>query len=111
MTKRTSLPSLSLIISASFLMCACVSPPEQPSVEQPPPPDAVQPQATLTDMDKPEPALKLPPPSPSDVRNAIERVYKNAVLVDSSRFVVGDFNGDGVQDIAVAVKPAEGMLA
>jgi hypothetical protein len=37
-------------------------------------------------------------------------MYKNAVIIDTSRFIVGDFNGDGMQDVAVVVKPAEGML-
>jgi hypothetical protein len=37
-------------------------------------------------------------------------LYKNAVLIDSSRYCIGDFNGDGIQDIAVVVRPADGSL-
>jgi hypothetical protein len=37
-------------------------------------------------------------------------MYKNAVLIDANRFCVGDFNGDGLQDVAVVVRPAEGSL-
>ena len=112
MNNRNSLLSFNLIISVSVLMCACVRPPEQPRVEQPSAPEAVPPQATATSENEDrEKALKLPPPSASDVRNAITRMYKNAVIVDASRFMAGDFNGDGDQDVAVVVMPAEGMIA
>jgi hypothetical protein len=43
----------------------------------------------------------------------LERIYKLAVVFDESRpdsFVVGDFNGDGSGDLAVAVKPSPGRL-
>src|ERR1041384_752448 len=105
---RISLFSFSLIASVMTLVCACATPPEQPRVEQPPPAEAAQPQATATE--KEEPAIKLPPHSATDVRNAITRLYKNAVLIDSSRYCIGDFNGDGIQDIAVVVRPADGSL-
>ena len=54
-----------------------------------------------------------PPQSTSELEAVTARIYKEAVTVDSSRndnFVVGDFNGDGSQDIAVVVKPGKGML-
>ena len=54
-----------------------------------------------------------PPQSISELQGVVARIYKEAVTVDSSRddhFVVGDFNGDGSQDIAVVVKPGKGML-
>lgn len=111
MSNGISLLLFNVVISVSVLTCSCVNPPEQPRVEQPPSPEAVQPQATASDKVTPETALKLPPPSAADVRNAIIRMYKDAVIVDTSRFIVGDFNGDGMQDVAVVVKPAEGMLA
>ena len=40
-------------------------------------------------------------------------MYKDVVSLDASRtpsFVAGDFNGDGSQDIAIAVKPAKDKL-
>ena len=54
-----------------------------------------------------------PPQSTSELQGVTARIYKDAVIVDNSRhdnFVVGDFNGDGSQDIAVVVKPGKGML-
>jgi hypothetical protein len=106
---RTKL--FSLIFLVAVIVCGCVKPPEQPRAEQPAPPEAVQPPAPAAEEPKPEPALKLTPPAPGEVRNAIARTYQNAVIVDTGRFFVGDFNGDGFQDVAVVVKPAEGMLA
>jgi len=105
---RNTLP-LSLMLLLVVLSCGCVKPPEQPRAEQPAPPEAVQPPAA--EEPKPEPTLRLPPPSQGEVRSAIARIYKDAVIVDTARFIVGDFNGDGWQDLAVVVKPVEGMLA
>lgn len=98
----------SLVFLMIVISCGCVRPPEQSRAEQPASPDAVQPPAA--EEPKPEPTLKIPPPASSEVRNAIARIYKNAVIVDTTRFITGDFNGDGFQDIAAVVSPAEGML-
>jgi len=54
------------------------------------------------------------PPSQAEAEAALERVYKRALSIDKAHReppVVGDFNGDGSQDIAVAARPAEGTLA
>jgi hypothetical protein len=54
-----------------------------------------------------------PPQSTSELQAVTARIYKDAVTVDTGRkdnFVVGDFNGDASQDIAVVVKPGRGML-
>lgn len=54
------------------------------------------------------------PPAPAEAEAALVRVYKRAVLIDKGHGeppLVGDFNGDGSEDVAVAARPAEGMLA
>jgi hypothetical protein len=52
-------------------------------------------------------------PSPAEVQGALARIYHDAVILQAGRgtpFVVGDFNGDASQDIAVVVTPARGKL-
>jgi len=47
-------------------------------------------------------------PTDTQLRAAIERTYADAVVVDNTRstqFIVGDFNGDNSEDIAIVVKP------
>jgi len=54
-----------------------------------------------------------PPQATSELQVVTARIYKDTVTVDNSRndnFVIGDFNGDGSQDIVVVVKPGKGML-
>jgi hypothetical protein len=60
---------------------------------------------------KPGPAAA---PSLSDVEAAVQRVFKGAVVVDpdyKSSFLVGDFNGDTSQDLAVVLKPVPEKIA
>src|SRR5690349_12968510 len=50
----------------------------------------------------------------TDVEAAVQRVFKGAAIVDpdyKSSFLVGDFNGDASQDLAVIVKPAPDKVA
>ena len=62
-----------------------------------------------------EPAFKPEPrPTDAEVREAIIRNYEDAAVIDNSRptsFVVGDFNGDNSEDIAIVVKPGKGKLS
>jgi len=56
----------------------------------------------------PTPVKELAPPKPEEVNDAVVRVFKKAATVDSNytpAVLVGDFNGDGSQDIAIAIKP------
>src|SRR5262249_50460125 len=70
-----------------------------------------QPVETATPVaDKP---ASLPPPKPDEVKKAVTRVFQQVATLDvahSPSFVVGDFNGDGSEDLAVSVTPNEGML-
>lgn len=49
-----------------------------------------------------------PPPTEAELRAVIKRNYEDVVTIDDSRptpFMIGDFNGDSSEDIAVVVKP------
>lgn len=107
------------ILASSWLVVAigvaalsgCARPPAQPNLEQPPPP---QTSAATTPPPQPTEMSALPPPKAEEVQIAVKRIFKDAVVIDPSRkpsFLVGDFNGDLSQDIAIVVKPAEGMLS
>ncbi|HEX7317389.1 MAG TPA: hypothetical protein VF297_26050 [Pyrinomonadaceae bacterium] len=117
MSSRNFAPALILCMAAACALAAgCKSSeprqqaavPEAPASAEAPPPAA----ASAT----PEAAAKareLPPPDAAEVRGAVERVFKGAVTIGPARdsyFVVGDFNGDDSQDLAVAVSPAPGRL-
>ncbi len=111
-SKKTDAMILGVALAAaSAILTGCVKPPpEQPRVEQPTTPEALLPPAPPSVPETANPARKLPPPTEAEVRAAIARVYKDVVVVEQGRFVVGDFNGDGSQDVAVVVAPAMGML-
>ena len=112
-----------LIASIACWLCACAKPPEETKavraeqpVESTPTPTAAanqvaQPVETATPVaDKP---ASLPPPKPDEVKKAVTRVFQQVATLDvahSPSFVVGDFNGDGSEDLAVSVTPNEGML-
>jgi len=58
---------------------------------------------------QPEPA-----PTTTELRAAIQRTYADALTVDSANstpFIVGDFNGDNSEDIAIVVKPRREKLS
>jgi hypothetical protein len=62
---------------------------------------------------EPSDKLKLPAPKFAEVQAALKRIYQEAVIINTKHrpsYLVGDFNGDGWQDLAVVVKPAESML-
>lgn len=92
---------------AACLALAC-SPPRRPAYEEPPLP---QPSAP---SEAPQPrVLELPPPRPDEVIGVVKRVFGRAAVGSSggrARVLVGDFNGDLSQDIAVVVRPAPGQL-
>lgn len=54
----------------------------------------------------------LPAPTLTEVGEAVTRVFQKVAAGTDSKtgFVVGDFNGDGAEDLAVIVRPAEGKL-
>ncbi len=59
----------------------------------------------------PLPAV-LPPPTASEVEDGLRRVFGGTVRPAGARhFLVGDFNGDGAEDVAVPVSPRPDRLA
>jgi hypothetical protein len=61
----------------------------------------------------PEPLPKLPPPTMAEVESAMHRVFGDDLVWEHGTnpvFVVGDFNGDGFEDVAVIAHPAPGKL-
>jgi hypothetical protein len=115
MSSRTFAPALTFCIAFTCaLSAACGSSPRRQALaaEAPPPAESAAPEANATPA-TPEAAkaLKLSPPDDAEVRGAVERIFKGAVTINpDSSFVVGDFNGDDSQDLAVAVNPAPGRL-
>ena len=122
MLKKRMLVAFSyvLMFAAAALIFGCAKPEEttpeasvSPQKAEAQPQQAPQSQLQQTSQTKPAEAPKLPQPKIADVHEAIKRVFQKAVSLDEKHnpsFFVGDFNGDGSQDLAVIVKPAEGML-
>lgn len=112
--KRASRESLGVlvIVSASVILAGCAKPSApQPIAEEAAVPPASQP---VSQPSQPAEFPELPPPKLEDVQQAVNRIFKTAVLIDQDRspaFLVGDFNGDLSQDLAVILKPVEGELS
>lgn len=104
-----------LLLAATFGPTACTESAQRPTAAdrsttptpQTPPTAAATPAPTEPD------ARPTAAPPLADVQGALARVYHDAVILQASRgtpFIVGDFNGDNSQDIAVVVAPAKGKL-
>ena len=107
-----------IVIIGSVVLAGCAKQASAPisqsvpqKVEEPIP--APEPPQNAEKLDAKEMA-KLPPPKPAEIEDATNRVFKSAALLDTSHapyFLVGDFNGDNSQDIAVVLKPAADKLS
>jgi hypothetical protein len=88
---------LSVLLSL-LLVTACQQQNTTPTVRQSPP------QAAVTETLR----QTAPPPTKAELRAVIKKNYEDVVTIDDSRptpFMIGDFNGDNSEDIAVVVKP------
>jgi len=100
------------VVLAAMLSACAHPPPPQPET----PPKAAESQSiTPLPPSPPPPAspASLPAPTPAEVRAAVARIYKDTVKMNAAvapGFVVGDFNGDQAQDIAVIVEPVKEKL-
>lgn len=107
-----------LIIAAAFisLACAAANQPAKGDSTAPATPTPESAQAAPEANSSQEAAKKAgvsATPKLAEVQEAVKRVCQDSVTIDTSRsepFIVGDFNGDGSQDLAVIVKPAKGAL-
>ena len=110
---------LALALCAPLLLAACAdrrAPPEA-AATQTPAPAAAQNSAATPPAQSPSPdASTTPTPKPppvSEVNDKLARTFRGAVQIDeraAGGALVGDFNGDGSEDIAVVVKPAADKL-
>lgn len=111
LSKTFALACLLFVAGACLLSPGCAGPPPRQAVKEAPPPP---PESNPTpDAATASSAPVLPPPATAEVGGAVERVFKGAVTVETGRepyFVVGNFNDDPSQDIAVVVRPAPGRL-
>jgi hypothetical protein len=92
------------LAAMAFALAARRGPQGSAEVRPQPPPAA-----------EPTPAsfgLKLPPPTQTELEGGLRRAFGETVrpATRPRRCIVGDFNGDGAEDVAMPVRPAEGRL-
>lgn len=128
MSKRRVLPfslgrasAICLSLAAAFMLAACGGERGAPETAQTPPvapsPDA---RATRAEQNTPVAAAPSATPTPTpapvpaaEVSNKVARTFQGAVQIVTARrdaALVGDFNDDGSEDIAVFVKPNPSKL-
>jgi hypothetical protein len=115
-TGRVSRHPLFLLMITSVFSLAC-SPGKQQSGQDAARSTATpQPAQTLAQTNA-SPDLNKPAgssaPALSEVQEAVKRVCVSDLAIDMNQrepFIVGDFNGDGSEDLAAIVRPARGAL-
>ena len=113
MARAKSLSLVRLVLAASVLAApaGCTSNHAQ-NVEKPIAVATPQPTPTASAVLPP----KLPPPTKAQVKEAVSRVFGEALIAQvenaggTATFIVGDFNGDQSEDLAVIARPAPGKL-
>lgn len=96
----------SLAVLVFALSLAACSTAEKPKVEGAP--------VLVAQTEEVSAATKVPAPEATEVKEAVRRVFKDSVEIDTRRtpvFIDGDFNGDGSRDLAVVIKPVPNKLA
>jgi hypothetical protein len=112
----TTYPARSLLALGLALLAACARtpPPGREGAATTPVPRQRQ-AASPTSATPDSGGVQALPPAATleEVRSAVARVYRGAVVVEAggaTPFVVGDFNGDGSEDLAVVVRPGAGKI-
>src|SRR5439155_25148231 len=98
------LPVMSLCLSLACSGCKNSAPPRE-EVR----PDSI-PKSAAEQRSRAAPLL---PPTVEDARAALRRVFGEAVIPDGAfgpGFIVGDFNRDGIEDLAAPVRPVSSRL-
>jgi hypothetical protein len=107
-TARAALVILALAAMA-FALAARRGPYGSVEVQPQPPPAerSAEPTPTSGSFE-----VKLPPPTEAEVEGGLRRAFGESVrpATKPRNCIVGDFNGDGAEDVAMPVRPAEGRL-
>ncbi|MCU1255711.1 MAG: hypothetical protein JWM83_2010 [Candidatus Angelobacter sp.] len=112
MSRTTSLPSLSVFIVVLSLLslpgCGSKNSNVESRVEKP-----IAATPTPLAQKSPEPPPSLPPPTKAEVEAAFQRIFGDTLVAERGTaqfFIVGDFNGDQSEDLAIIARPAPGKL-
>jgi hypothetical protein len=100
--KRSAVLLILVAIAICLGMPGCTKSPTTNSTSSPGQPISSNPA-------KVEPTQAQQPPTIAEAREALDRVYRGAVT-SGDAVVVGDFNGDGSEDLAIAVRPVDEKL-
>jgi hypothetical protein len=88
-------------LAALFMLVGCKNSERETRMERPIP-------VTPTPVQKPvEPSPQLPPATPAEVESAVHRIFGDDLVLEQGTgqwFIVGDFNGDNIEDVAVIAR-------
>jgi hypothetical protein len=106
---------LGFFLIGSLFLCACTSakPTERKDSIAKTSETQATPASSQTTANDPAKSAGSPMPTLADINAAVQRVYLETIEIDANRsasFFLGDFNGDGSQDLAVVARPTKGAL-
>src|SRR5437660_2225604 len=113
---RILFTALSLISLGVMIACSKSSEQQKTSELQPTPITSYSPAPSFPALAQSSPGQpnENAPPKTDEVADAVARVFDNSIKLDQTQgtaFLVGDFNGDGSQDIAVITRASDDSVA
>ena len=121
--QTTGLSFLTLILCGASLLMGCAKPAPQTTTAEPehrpettpilPPQKSNFAQTLISPTPTPPKPAPLPPPTFDQIRDAVARVFAKSAAPATplpEGYVLGDFNGDDFEDLAVAVRVSDGYL-